>query len=225
MRVKNYHDGGEAILEALRNLGVDYIISSPGSEWSSVWEALAPPEDRQPAGADLFDVWHETTPSTWQLGYTQITGKMQAVLLHAGAGLMQGAMAIQAAQQTRSADAGDVGRIDRLRRGPGFRAGQQWYRSLSIVGGPQRLIEPVVKHASMRRARSRSTRPSCASASWRSGAVRTGLSQRAGRAHGARVDAARRSRAGCRRRRKPSRSRPTSRRWQSGLRRPPNPGH
>lgn len=25
-------DGGEAILEAFRNLGIDYIISSPGSE-------------------------------------------------------------------------------------------------------------------------------------------------------------------------------------------------
>ena len=34
-------DGGEAILEAFRNLGVEYIISSPGSEWAPVWEALA----------------------------------------------------------------------------------------------------------------------------------------------------------------------------------------
>ena len=34
-------DGGEAILEAFRNLGVDYIISSPGSEWAPVWDALA----------------------------------------------------------------------------------------------------------------------------------------------------------------------------------------
>jgi len=35
------YDGGEAILEAFRNLGIDYIISSPGSEWAPVWEALA----------------------------------------------------------------------------------------------------------------------------------------------------------------------------------------
>ena len=34
------YDGGEAVLEAIRNLGVDYIISSPGSEWAPVWEAL-----------------------------------------------------------------------------------------------------------------------------------------------------------------------------------------
>ena len=39
--MKNTLDGGEAILEAIRSLKVDYIISSPGSEWSPVWEALA----------------------------------------------------------------------------------------------------------------------------------------------------------------------------------------
>ena len=38
---RNTQDGGEAILEAFRNLGVDYIMSSPGSEWGPLWEALA----------------------------------------------------------------------------------------------------------------------------------------------------------------------------------------
>ena len=38
--MKNYMDGGEAILEAFRKLKIDYIMSSPGSEWSPVWEAL-----------------------------------------------------------------------------------------------------------------------------------------------------------------------------------------
>ena len=39
--MKNYLDGGEAILEAFRKLKIDYIMSSPGSEWSPIWEALA----------------------------------------------------------------------------------------------------------------------------------------------------------------------------------------
>ena len=30
--MKQYCDGGEAILEAFRSLGLDYIVSSPGSE-------------------------------------------------------------------------------------------------------------------------------------------------------------------------------------------------
>ena len=33
-------DGGEAILQACRDMDMDYIISSPGSDWGSVWEAL-----------------------------------------------------------------------------------------------------------------------------------------------------------------------------------------
>jgi hypothetical protein len=40
-------DGGEVILQAFRNLGINYVFSSPGSEWSAVWEALA----RQQAAA------------------------------------------------------------------------------------------------------------------------------------------------------------------------------
>jgi len=38
---KNILDGGEAIVEAFRNLGIDYVFSSPGSEWGPVWEAFA----------------------------------------------------------------------------------------------------------------------------------------------------------------------------------------
>jgi acetolactate synthase I/II/III large subunit len=37
VRVATKLDGGEAILEAFRRLGIDYVISSPGSEWAPVW--------------------------------------------------------------------------------------------------------------------------------------------------------------------------------------------
>ena len=48
--MKQYCDGGEAILEGFRSLGLDYIISSPGSEWSPVWEALARQKVNQKSG-------------------------------------------------------------------------------------------------------------------------------------------------------------------------------
>jgi len=147
--VKNYHDGGEAILEAFRNLGIDYIISSPGSEWSSVWEALARQKTGNHPGPTYFDVWHETTAVDMAIGYTQMTGRMQAVLLHAGAGLLQGAVAVQAAQQTEVPMLVMSGESLSFGEDPDFEPGAQWYRSLSVVGGPQRLIEPVVKHATM----------------------------------------------------------------------------
>ena len=58
--MKQYCDGGEAILEGFRSLGLDYIISSPGSEWSPVWEALARQKVNQKSGPAYIDCWHET---------------------------------------------------------------------------------------------------------------------------------------------------------------------
>jgi acetolactate synthase-1/2/3 large subunit len=94
--LKNYHDGGEAILEAFRNLNIEYVISSPGSEWPSFWEAMARQKQSGAAGPIYLDCGHETIAVTMAAAYTHITGRMQAVLLHAGAGLLQGSMAIGA---------------------------------------------------------------------------------------------------------------------------------
>ena len=90
-------DGGEAILEAFRNLGIDYIISSPGSEWAPVWEALARQRINETPGPRYINCWHETLAVNIAAGYTRVTGKMQAVLLHTGVGLLQGSMGIHGA--------------------------------------------------------------------------------------------------------------------------------
>ena len=144
--MRNYRDGVEAILEAFRNLSVDYVISSPGSEWPSFWEAMARQKQSGAAGPIYLDCGHETIAVTMAAAYTHITGRMQAVLLHAGAGLLQGSMAIGAARAMEtpmlvmSGESAGYGEAD-------FDPGSQWYRNLSIVGGPQRLLEPVVKWA------------------------------------------------------------------------------
>src|SRR5207342_1091752 len=96
--LKNTIDGGEAILEAFRSLNVEYVISSPGSEWPSFWEAMARQKQNGTAGPTYLDCGHETIAVTMAAAYTHITGRMQAVLLHAGAGLLQGSMAIGAAR-------------------------------------------------------------------------------------------------------------------------------
>src|SRR2546423_10051820 len=98
-RMKNYLDGGEAILEAFRKLKIDYIMSSPGSEWSPVWEALARQKLEKRAGPTFIESWHETLAVNMAAGYTLITGRPQAVLLHAGAGMLQGSMGIPGALQ------------------------------------------------------------------------------------------------------------------------------
>ena len=145
--MNNRLDGGEALLEALRSLGIELIISSPGSEWAPVWEALARQKASTTAGPRYIDVWHETLAVDVAIGYTLYTGRMQVVLLHAGAGLLQGMCGIHGALLAEvpllicSAEAITYGER------PGVDPGSQWYRNLSIVGGPHSLVNGIVKWA------------------------------------------------------------------------------
>ena len=95
--MKNTRDGGEAILQGFRSLGIDYIFSSPGSEWGSVWEALARQTVDKTKGPTYLSCWHETLAVSMAIGYTMATGRTQAVMLHAGVGLLQGAVSIHGA--------------------------------------------------------------------------------------------------------------------------------
>src|SRR5215831_17155397 len=74
--MKNQFDGGTALVEAFRKLGVEYILSSPGTEWAPVWEAMADQIHRKKSGPKLLDVWHETLAVDMAAGYTLATGKM-----------------------------------------------------------------------------------------------------------------------------------------------------
>lgn len=141
-------DGGDAILEALRNLGVDYIISSPGSEWPSVWEALARQRLEERPGPAYINCWHETLAVAMAAGYTRMTGRMQAVLLHAGVGVLQGSMGIHGAYQGEVPMLVCSGESATYGEAAGFDPGPQWLRNLSIVGGPNRLVEPFTKWSS-----------------------------------------------------------------------------
>ncbi|HWG05278.1 MAG TPA: thiamine pyrophosphate-binding protein [Beijerinckiaceae bacterium] len=140
-------DGGEAILEALRSLNVEYIISSPGSEWAPVWEALADQKLSNRAGPTYIDCGHELLAVNMALGYTLATGRMQAVLLHAGTGLLQGSMGIHSAAVTEVPMLVMSGESQSYGDDPRYEPGVQWYRSLGVVGGPGRLIDPLVKAA------------------------------------------------------------------------------
>lgn len=143
---RSQSDGGEVLLDAIRDLDIDYIISSPGSEWPPLWEALARQKRDGAPGPRYMDCGHESIAVGVAAGITQVTGKMQAVLLHAGPGLSQGAMAIGSARDLEipmlvmSGESSTYGESD-------FDHGAQWYRNLGVVGGQQRLIEPMVKWA------------------------------------------------------------------------------
>jgi len=143
---KNYQDGGEAILEAFRNLGVEYILSSPGSEWSPVWEAMARQTVENNKGPQYLDCWHETVAVDMALGYTAYTGKPQAVLLHAGVGLMHGSMAIVSAAQQEIPMLVMSGEATTFGDDPEQPVEPQFYGGVS-VGGAHRFVDPIVKWA------------------------------------------------------------------------------
>jgi thiamine pyrophosphate-dependent acetolactate synthase large subunit-like protein len=144
--MKNYVDGGEAVVQAFRCLGVDYVMSSPGSEWGPVWEAFARQTVNKAKGPEYLSCAHETLAVNLAIGYTAFTGRMQAVMLHTGVGLLQGSMGIDAAQKAGipmlvvSGESLSFGT-----RADGFDPGPQWQASLSVVGGTHRLVEPLVK--------------------------------------------------------------------------------
>jgi acetolactate synthase I/II/III large subunit len=144
--MKNYLDGGEAILEAFRKLRIDYIMSSPGSEWSPIWEALARQQLDNRAGPAFVESWHETLAVNMATGYTLITGRPQAVLLHAGVGMLQGSMGVHGALQNEVPMVVMSGESQTLGEDPDLDIEQQWYGGLS-VGGIERFVEPVAKWA------------------------------------------------------------------------------
>ena len=145
--MKNTLDGGDAILQAIRDLGVKHILSSPGTEWSSIWEAMAKQIKQGKDGPRFMDCWHETLAVDIAAGYTLATGEMQAVLLHAGAGLLQGLMGVHGALIAGVPMLVISGESTTYGEQSGFDPGRQWADNLSIVGGPQSLIQPLVKFA------------------------------------------------------------------------------
>jgi acetolactate synthase I/II/III large subunit len=147
--MKKQFDGGEAIVEAFRKLGVEYILSSPGTEWAPVWEAMAKQIHRRKDGPKLLDVWHETLAVNIAAGYTLATGRMQGVLLHAGSGLLQGAMGIHGAFVTGIPMVVISGESMTYGEQPEFDPGAQWINNLSIVGGTTGLVDSIVKYASV----------------------------------------------------------------------------
>ncbi|MFC8371717.1 thiamine pyrophosphate-dependent enzyme [Streptomyces sp. NPDC057239] len=140
-------DGGDAVVSALNAAGADYLFCSSGSEWAPVWESLARRHrDGDPAPRYL-DLTHETVAVGMATGYGLVKRRPQGVLLHAAPGLLQGSMAVHGAllagvpmlvASSESTTYGD---------GPGQDPGGQWYRNLSIVGGPHHVAQPFTKWA------------------------------------------------------------------------------
>ncbi|MFJ3803759.1 thiamine pyrophosphate-dependent enzyme [Streptomyces sp. NPDC090088] len=138
-------DGGDALVSALNAVGADYVFCSSGSEWAPVWEALARRHRDGAPAPGYLDLTHETVAVGMATGYGLVKRRPQGVLLHAAPGLLQGSMAVHGAllagvpmvvASSESTTYGDA---------PGHDPGGQWYRNLSIVGGPHGIAQPFTK--------------------------------------------------------------------------------
>ena len=94
--------GGQAILKAIERSGVDFILSSPGSEWPPVWEALAEAAAHGAKNPKYINCRHEAVAVAMAAGYTKVTNRPQVVMLHATAGPLNAAMTLRAALQERT---------------------------------------------------------------------------------------------------------------------------
>jgi acetolactate synthase-1/2/3 large subunit len=138
--------GGKALVKIFERAGVDYIFSSPGTEWPPVWEALAEAQERGDSRIGFLNCRHEALAVAMASSYTKVTGKPQAVLLHATAGPLNAAMYLRAAYQERvpmvicCGESSAFGEESRLPD-----PGNQWVHDLTDIGGPAELLRRCVK--------------------------------------------------------------------------------
>ena len=143
--MKESIDGGVALLEAFRATRADYIFCCSGSEWAPLWEAVARERLHGRAAPIYLDLWHETVAVGMATGYGLVTQRPQPVLLHAGPGLLQGACAVHGALLAGVPMVVFSSESITYGERPGQDPGSQWYRNLSIVGGPHALVPNAFK--------------------------------------------------------------------------------
>ncbi len=78
--------GAEAFLRLLRQMGVEQIFASPGSEWAPVWEHLAKPYGSAGDPGVPLDAPREVAVAMAS-GYAKACGKLPAVMIHTTVGL------------------------------------------------------------------------------------------------------------------------------------------
>jgi len=138
--------GGELLAQLLERHGVDSIFCSPGSEWAPVWEALARRRTEGNGALSYINCRHETLAVSAAMGYAECTGRLPAVLLHSGVGVLHGSMALRNAYFAKvpmivfSGETYEHTGDEEVRP-----RGGHWLSLLSDVGGPSSLVKGYVK--------------------------------------------------------------------------------
>jgi thiamine pyrophosphate-dependent acetolactate synthase large subunit-like protein len=136
--------GAEALLRVLREMGVERIFASPGSEWSPVWEHLAKPYGSDDDVPLYLSTRHEEVAVAMASGYAKVSGKLPAVMIHTTVGSLHATMALRGALHQRVPMVVLAGESIGFGEAPGPDPGRQWVL-LADMGGPARLVERCVK--------------------------------------------------------------------------------
>jgi len=140
--------GGQAMVKVMQRTGIDYILSSPGSEWPPVWEALAEQTAQGIKKPGYINCRHEAVAVAMAAGYTKVTGRPQVVMLHATAGPLNAAMTLRAALQERTPMVIISGEIAAYGENTKVAdPGGQWLHDLTDLGGSPDLLRGCVKWA------------------------------------------------------------------------------
>jgi thiamine pyrophosphate-dependent acetolactate synthase large subunit-like protein len=86
--------GSDVMVELLRQLGVEYIASNPGSSFEGLQESIINHGDPPNVMPEFITALHEESAVDMAHGYAKATGKPMAALLHGTLGVQHAAMAI-----------------------------------------------------------------------------------------------------------------------------------
>jgi acetolactate synthase-1/2/3 large subunit len=137
--------GADALLRVLSQMGVDRIFSSPGSEWSPVWEAFAKAKAQSEGVPQYISSRHEEVAVGMASGYAKATGKLPAVMIHTTVGALHATMALRGALHEQIPMVVFTGESLGFGEEAGPDVGAQWLGALADIGGPARLVDRCVK--------------------------------------------------------------------------------
>jgi acetolactate synthase I/II/III large subunit len=137
--------GADTLLRVLSHMGVDRIFSSPGSEWSPVWEAFAKAKAQSEGVPQYISSRHEEVAVGMASGYAKSTGKLAAVMIHTTVGALHATMALRGALHEQIPMVVFTGESLGFGEETGPDVGAQWLGALADIGGPARLVDRCVK--------------------------------------------------------------------------------
>jgi acetolactate synthase-1/2/3 large subunit len=138
-------NGADTLLRVLSHMGVDRIFSSPGSEWSPVWEAFAKAKAQSEGVPQYITSRHEEVAVGMASGYAKATGKLPAVMIHTTVGALHATMALRGALHEQVPMVVFTGESLGFGEEAGPDVGAQWLGALADIGGPARLVDRCVK--------------------------------------------------------------------------------